>query len=108
MLVASIGEAVKSPSQRRHWQRSSSISPLLGESRKQRSAVWTETEALAVEGILRLVQDGGATWVSIRALEIEIALNPDLERRADVLALLAFAQEIVALRARWFQQFGLG
>jgi hypothetical protein len=52
-------------------------------------------EAEAIEGILRLVQDGRATWVSSRVLEIEIGRNPDLERREDVLELLVFADEVV-------------
>ena len=69
-------------------------------------------EAEAVEGILRLVQEGRATWVSSRVLEIEISRNPDLERRRDVLALLAFANEVVvpqsndAVRAASIERLG--
>jgi hypothetical protein len=71
-------------------------------------------EAEAVEGILRLVQDRTATWVSSRVLEIEISRNPDLERRNDVLALLAFADETVvplpndATRAESLKRLGFG
>lgn len=71
-------------------------------------------EAEAVEGILRLVQEGRATWVSCRVLEIEIPRNPDLERRHDVLALLAFANEVVvpqsneAVRAESLARLGFG
>ena len=46
-------------------------------------------EAEAVEGILRLVRGGQATWVSSIALEIEISRNPDAERAA-VLQKLGF------------------
>jgi hypothetical protein len=38
-------------------------------------------EAEAVEGILRLVREGPATWVGSTALEIEINRNPDADRR---------------------------
>jgi predicted nucleic acid-binding protein len=71
-------------------------------------------EAEAIEGILRLVQDGRATWVSSRVLEIEIGRNPDLERREDVLTLLAFADEVVvpgpedAARAKSLEQLVFG
>lgn len=71
-------------------------------------------EAEAVEKILGLVQAGRATWVSSRVLEIEIGRNPDLERRHDVLALLAFADEVVvpqskaAARAEAIKQLGFG
>ena len=53
-------------------------------------------EAEAVESILRLVRTGQATWVSSTAVEIEISRNPDENRRHDVTALLAFADEVVA------------
>jgi predicted nucleic acid-binding protein len=71
-------------------------------------------EAEAVEGILRLVGEGRATWVSSIALEIEINRNPDTDRRRDVASLLAFANEVVvprsgtAERATFFQKLGFG
>lgn len=71
-------------------------------------------EAEAMEGILRLIEGGRATWVSSRVLEIEIGRNPDLERRHDVLALLAFADEVIvpqakdAARAKSLEQLGFG
>ena len=71
-------------------------------------------EAEAVEGILRLVRAGQATWVSSTALEIEISRNPDRERRRDVAALLAFSNEVVvprsraAERATFLQELGFG
>ena len=80
----------------------------------EQSQTRVHDEAGAVEGILRLVQDGRATWVSSRVLEIEIGRNPDLERRHDVVALLAFADEVVALqpkdavRAQSLEQLGFG
>ena len=57
-------------------------------------------EAEAVEAILRAVREGKATWVSSTALEIEISRNPDADRRHDVVALLAFANEVVVPRPR--------
>ena len=57
-------------------------------------------EAEAVEGILHLVREGRATWVSSTALEIEISRNPDAERRQDVAALLTFSNEVVVPRSR--------
>jgi len=71
-------------------------------------------EAEAVEGILRLVREGQATWISSTALEIEISRNPDAERRLDVATLLAFSSEIVvpqlrsAERAAFLQKPGFG
>jgi predicted nucleic acid-binding protein len=71
-------------------------------------------EAEAVEGILRFVREGKATWVSSSALEIEISRNPDAERRHDVAALLVFADEVVvprssaAERAAFLQKLGFG
>ena len=71
-------------------------------------------EAEAVEGILRLVCEGRATWVSSTALEIEISRNPDADRRHDVAALLAFSNEVVvprprsAKRAGFLQKLGFG
>lgn len=71
-------------------------------------------EADAVEGILRLVQEGRITWVSSRILEIEIGQNPDVERRHDVLTLLSFANEVVvpqsrdAVRAESLERLGFG
>jgi len=55
-------------------------------------------EAEAFEGILRLVRTGQATWVSSTVIEIEISRKPDENRRHDVIALLAFANEVVAAR----------
>ena len=69
-------------------------------------------EAEAVEGILGLVREGKATWVSSTALEIEISRNPDADRRHDVAALLALANEVVvpqsrsAERAAFLQKLG--
>jgi predicted nucleic acid-binding protein len=57
-------------------------------------------EAEAVEAILRAVREGKATWVSSTALEIEIGRNPDADRRHDVVALLALANEVVVPRPR--------
>jgi predicted nucleic acid-binding protein len=57
-------------------------------------------EAEAVEAILRLVREGRVTWVSSTALEIEISRNPDTDRRRDVAALLALANEVVVPRSR--------
>jgi predicted nucleic acid-binding protein len=71
-------------------------------------------EAEAVEGILRMVQVGKATWVGSRVLEVEIGRNPDLERRHDILTLLRFANEVVVpqsqdtIRAEWLQRLGFG
>ena len=71
-------------------------------------------EAEAVQGILRFVREGKATWVSSSALEIEISRNPDPERRHDVAALLVFADEVVvprssaAERAAFPQKLGFG
>jgi len=71
-------------------------------------------EAEAVEGILRMVCEGRATWVSSTALEIEISRNPDADRRRDVAALLAFSDEVVvprqrsAERAAFLQELGFG
>ena len=78
------------------------------------SQIRIHREAEAVEVILQLVQNRTATWVSSRVLEIEIARNPDVERRHDVLALLAFTDEIVipatedADRAESLQRLGFG
>jgi predicted nucleic acid-binding protein len=71
-------------------------------------------EADAVEGILRLVREGQAAWVSSTVLEIEISRNPDADRRRDVAALLAFSNEVVvprsraAERAAFLQKLGFG
>ena len=48
-----------------------------------------------MEQILRMVQQDLATWVSSSILEVEIARNPDEERRNDVNSLLMFANEVV-------------
>jgi predicted nucleic acid-binding protein len=69
-------------------------------------------ESEVIEAILRLVLEGGATWVSSRVLEIEVGRNPDVERRHEVLSLLAFADEVVtpkfedSIRAKSLQQLG--
>ena len=42
-----------------------------------------------------MVQQDLATWVSSSILEVEIARNPDEERRNDVNSLLMFANEVV-------------
>ena len=71
-------------------------------------------EAEAVEAILRLVREGQAIWVSSTTLEIEISRNPDIDRRRDVAALLALANEVVvprspsAERAALLQKLGFG
>jgi predicted nucleic acid-binding protein len=52
-------------------------------------------EAEAVAGVLGLVRDGQASWMSSSVLEIEISRNPDADRKRDVAALLAFANETV-------------
>jgi len=52
-------------------------------------------EAEAVERVLALVRERGATWVSSTVLEVEINRNPDADRRRDVAALLSFADEEV-------------
>jgi hypothetical protein len=59
-----------------------------------------------------MVREGKATWVSSTALEIEISRNPDKDRRLDVAALLALANEVgvprsrSAERARFLQKLG--
>jgi hypothetical protein len=69
-------------------------------------------EAQAIEAIFRMVRTGSATWVSSIALEIEIHRNPDADRRHDVAALLALANEVVvpqsrsAERAAFLQKLG--
>jgi predicted nucleic acid-binding protein len=79
-----------------------------------RNQARVRNEAEAVEGILRLVRAGQATWVSSTALEIEISRNPDRERRRDVAALLAFSNEVVVPRSRaaergtFLQELGFG
>ena len=71
-------------------------------------------EAEAVEGILRMVSEARATWVSSAVLEIEIGRNPDPDRRRDVTALLAFSNEVLgaqprlARRAAYVQSLGFG
>lgn len=71
-------------------------------------------EAEAVEGILRMVSEARATWVSSAVLEIEIGRNPDPDRRRDVTALLAFSNEVfgaqprLAGRAAYLQSLGFG
>ncbi len=57
-------------------------------------------EAEVVEVIFRMVRTGKATWVSSTALEIEINRNPDVDRRHDVAALLALANEVVVPQPR--------
>lgn len=71
-------------------------------------------EAEAMEGIFRLIQEKQVIWVSSTVLEIEIKRNPDEDRRHDVAALLAFANEVVApssttaARATFLQELGFG
>jgi PIN domain len=71
-------------------------------------------EAEAIEGIFRLIRERRATWVSGTALEIEIGRNPDADRRRDVTALLALADEVVvprprtAARAAFLRTLGFG
>jgi len=52
-------------------------------------------EAEAVNRILRLIREGRAIWVSSAVLDMEIGRNPDPERRYDVVALLAYANEVI-------------
>ena len=52
-------------------------------------------EAEAVEGILGLVSDGRAAWVSSAVLAIEIGRNPDPDRRRDAAVVHAHAAAIV-------------
>jgi predicted nucleic acid-binding protein len=78
------------------------------------SQVRIRQEAEAVEGILRLVRGGKATWVSSSVIDIEVGRNPDENRRHDVTALLAFADEVVtasvatAERAAHLAELGFG
>ena len=71
-------------------------------------------EAGAVDQILRMVQQGLATWVSSTILDLEISRNPDPERRNDVNSILGFASEVVrpqtedADRALELQKLGFG
>jgi len=71
-------------------------------------------EAEAVEGILRLIREGRTTWVSSVVLDVEISRNPDTDRRHDVAALLAYANEIVVprlgegTRAEQLEKLGFG
>jgi hypothetical protein len=59
-----------------------------------------------------MVRQGLATWVSSTVLEVEIARNPDQERRNNVNSLFVFANEVVqprredADRAAKFQDLG--
>jgi predicted nucleic acid-binding protein len=52
-------------------------------------------EAQAVEQILRTVREGKHVWITSHFVAIEIDRNPDLNRRFDASALLAFASEVV-------------
>ena len=78
------------------------------------SQVRVREEADAVERILRLVRQGMAEWVSSLVLEVEIGRNPDPDRRRDVGALLAHANEVVvprpaeAARAEFLVRLGFG
>jgi hypothetical protein len=47
-----------------------------------------------------MVQRHLASWISSSSLEVEIARNPDEERRNDVNSLLMFANEVVRRRQR--------
>ena len=77
-----------------------------------RSQARIRDEAEAVEAIFRMARAGEATWVGSTALEIEIDRNPDADRRHDVAALLALANEVVvpqsrsAERAAFLQKLG--
>jgi hypothetical protein len=53
-----------------------------------------------MEQTLRMVQRHLASWISSSILEVEIARNPDEERRNDVNSLLVFANEVVRRRQR--------
>jgi len=66
-------------------------------------------EAEAVEGILGLVHEGRATWVSSAVMAIEIGRNPDPDRRRDVAEVHSHAGETItqdrqdATRAEFLQ-----
>jgi hypothetical protein len=57
------------------------------------------SEAEAVEGILHLIREKRATWVSSVVLQIEISRNPNVDRRQDVESLLEFATETIVPQA---------
>ena len=71
-------------------------------------------EAEAIEHILRMIREGRAAWVASAVLEVEISRNPDPDRRRDVAALLAYANEAVvpgpaeATRAGLLEGLGFG
>lgn len=69
-------------------------------------------EAQAVEHILRMVRVGLALWISSEVLSIEVARNPNQERRRDAQALLPLSSKVAipgpfeAARARGLQYLG--
>jgi predicted nucleic acid-binding protein len=71
-------------------------------------------EAEAVEHIFRLVRTRAVEWVSSDALRIEVANNPDQERRDEAAVLLSLATETLSLdsstveRARALEAAGYG
>jgi predicted nucleic acid-binding protein len=71
-------------------------------------------EAEAIEGILGLVREGRAAWVSSAVLAIEIGRNPDPDRRRDAAEIHSYAGAIVtpdrqdATRAEFLQTLGSG
>ncbi|HSY03155.1 MAG TPA: PIN domain-containing protein [Acidobacteriaceae bacterium] len=50
-------------------------------------------EAEAVEAILRRVETGEVRWIGGVVVEAEVLRNPNVQKREDALALLAFANE---------------
>jgi hypothetical protein len=71
-------------------------------------------EAEAVEQIFRLIRTNEVEWVSSDALSIEVANNPDRERRDEAAVLLSLATETPSLdrstieRAREIETVGYG
>jgi predicted nucleic acid-binding protein len=71
-------------------------------------------EAEAVEAILRRVESGMVQWIGGVVVQAEVSRNPHVQKRADALALLAFANEHPKLspgaikRATSLEQYGYG
>jgi len=69
-------------------------------------------EAEAIEALVGFAAAEGNVWVGSVVLQAEISRNPDVERRADAQALLAFVKSVVTLndqiveRARALQAGG--
>ena len=54
-------------------------------------------EANAVEQALALVVAGAVRWITSNAVRAELSRNPDVDRREQVLPLLAFAHQELAI-----------